>query len=382
MAEIAAVTGKRENSYAHSLFWALPYLVFATPGILSLLKYSFSLKTVMLWACLIGFFALYIWSWLAFKLCPRNLDKRLVLTILVMLGFDSALVLITNNGAFSYYLLYVCSIIMLLVPKTRLLLFLGLVCSDFALMIFIVPFTEFYWVLIVMALGSLVTFLSRNAIEISNQQRIALVDIEARSTAQERNRVSAQLHDILGQTLTAINLNSQLIAKQLERAQLEQAKVTADTLTKLSREALADVRGVVKQNYTLDLDEEITKAKDLLETIGIDFQISGLEFFPPEFKDIAAWLVREGTANIVHHAKANQAWLVANETGMALINDGGAIANSSRKSGNGLLGLKLRANEGIEISWQVLDRENWQKWQKTEKMPKHGPGFILMLELK
>lgn len=366
----------------NSLFWALPYLIFTLPCFIAFSKLTLNLHTVAIWFCLIIFIFLYIVSWLLFPVAPRYIDKRLVLLIFTMALVLIALAELSKIGDLAYFVTYICSVIIFLSPNTIIPALITIPVCENLFIIYKYPFSESYFSLLLLLLMMVVGGLSRKSVELANQRAIEAINLQENSATKERARVSAQLHDVLGQTLTAINLNTQLINKQLERNQLTQAKATINTITELSREALHDIRRVVQENYSLNFEQEIVQAQRLLKISGIQLKFINITDLPENIKHIAAWLVREGTANVIHHAQASNVFLVANQHGIALINDGPALNTHSTYSGNGLIGLQMRAPQDVTISWQTLNESMWKKWMKTNPIPKKGTGFIIMLELK
>src|SRR5437868_6558758 len=91
------------------------------------------------------------------------------------------------------------------------------------------------------------------AINIHNSQRrlanaklrLAHDEIERLAKAAERERIARDLHDLLGHTLTVIIVKSELASKLAER-NVESARKEIRDVERISREALAQVRAVVR----------------------------------------------------------------------------------------------------------------------------------------
>ena len=118
------------------------------------------------------------------------------------------------------------------------------------------------------AVGGTIAF--QKELEIKNKK------IEQLTQKAERERIGSDLHDILGQTLTAIALKTQLSARLLDMPdQRERTRGELLQAAALAHQALADVRAVVRDARRLRPDEEILAARELLCAAGITPVIRG-----------------------------------------------------------------------------------------------------------
>lgn len=372
----------KSGTFPHALLWALPYLLFMAPFVYSLAQQPFGWRTGALWIALIAFIGFYVASWIIFQVCARHLDTQLTVFIVVMLGLIFLLAVLSGVGESCYFLIYVCSVIIFLVPEKRIPTFIGVVLLEGIIIIYLFPSSTLIWAMIVVPAAVFISFLSRRSMQISIDQKLALAEIEYRSAEAERSRVSAQLHDTLGQTLTAINLYAQLTVKEIEHGHNQQASLSAENVLKLAQEGLTQVRRVVKENYTLCFKTEVENSLALLHTVNIELSTHDLDELPTDLENFSAWMLREGTSNIIHHSTARHAYLVANKRGIALINDGGEITGRRPHSGNGIKGLLARCDESMRLTCGKLNTELWHLWMGSVPPPKHGPGFIMQLTFK
>src|SRR5699024_823777 len=84
----------------------------------------------------------------------------------------------------------------------------------------------------------------------------------------ERETVARDVHDLLGHSLTVINLKSEVAARTME-SDPEGARQEVLEIARLSRTALADVRSTVTRLRQPDFAGEIDAAGTALATAGI-----------------------------------------------------------------------------------------------------------------
>jgi two-component system, NarL family, sensor histidine kinase DesK len=127
------------------------------------------------------------------------------------------------------------------------------------IVLFVMPFTE------VIALRQW-----RIALELDQARR----DAAELGATRERLRFAEDLHDILGHALEVVSLKSELAGRLVgvdpSRAHAEMVEVQ-----RLARGALRDVRQVARGRRPTDLDTELTGARTLLASAGIDCVVDG-----------------------------------------------------------------------------------------------------------
>ena len=159
----------------------------------------------------------------------------------------------------------------------------------------------------------------------------------------ERERIGRDLHDLLGHTLSLVALKSELAGKLVDRDAVA-ARREIDEVTRVAREALAQVRRAVTGIRAAGLAAELAAARLLLESGGVGFRYALAEIaLPAELETALALSVREAITNIQRHAQARQAEVaVAIEDGhvrLRIVDDG---RGSAIVPGNGLKGMRER----------------------------------------
>ena len=170
----------------------------------------------------------------------------------------------------------------------------------------------------------------------ATQQQMALLAAE-----RERGRVARDIHDILGHSLTVVTVKAELAGRLVDvdpaRAKAEIAEVET-----LARGALADVRATVAGFRGVNVSTELAAARSALAAAGIEAELpSSTDSVPPDVRELAGWVVREGVTNVVRHAQAQRCRvrLAAREFEIA---DDGVGPTSAAGSSTGLAGLRER----------------------------------------
>ncbi|MBL1076839.1 histidine kinase [Nocardia sp. 2] len=140
--------------------------------------------------------------------------------------------------------------------------------------------------------------------------------------AEERLRFARDLHDIVGRGFSAIAVKSELAAALSRSGEAERAAAEMDEVKTLAVESMGQMRTLVRGYRGIDLRTEVAGARSLLSAVGCGLVVEGdPAAVPARFHEVAAWVVREGTTNIVEHSAATSATLAFGASGMSLRND-------------------------------------------------------------
>ncbi|MBL4853185.1 hypothetical protein JYT93_00560 [bacterium AH-315-J19] len=185
-------------------------------------------------------------------------------------------------------------------------------------------------------------------------ERTSVLD-KQRAALEERERIAADLHDLLGHTLTMVALKSEVADKFLD-TDIERARLEIREIRNEARAALSDVRQAVSGMSATTIKAEVERAKQALQAAGIDFKITGkLPDVNTHQDKVLGLAIREAVTNIVRHSKAQNAVLtfVQGENGLDIsIKDDGIGGNFT--PGAGLTGLRRRIESlGGHVEIQV-----------------------------
>jgi two-component system, NarL family, sensor histidine kinase DesK len=209
---------------------------------------------------------------------------------------------------------------------------------------------EAVWWALGLVMSASVVYGAAQMVQVAGELQAARTELAELAIAQERLRISRDLHDLVGQHLSAVSLRGDLALRLLARDP-RAAEAEIAHLTATAREALHDVLTVTSESGGADLRTEADGARALLAAAGIE---AGVELDPaglvPPTQTVFAWALREGVTNVLRHSAATECSIAltrAPDGGVRLeiVNDGvrEPPADGAPRSGNGLVGLAERA---------------------------------------
>ncbi|MEV4150722.1 histidine kinase [Amycolatopsis sp. NPDC049691] len=144
--------------------------------------------------------------------------------------------------------------------------------------------------------------------------------------AEERLRFARDLHDLLGMSLSAIALKSELTARVLPLDRDRAAEELNEVLG-LTRQALSDVRSVASGYRELSLDSESRTAKSVLAAADVRVRMEMLgDELPTPVRTVLAVVLREGVTNVLRHSKVESCEIAMRRTDggicLDIVNDG------------------------------------------------------------
>ena len=208
-------------------------------------------------------------------------------------------------------------------------------CAGVALEAWLIDLRPQTWLLsllYIVVLGSTQVWAARQAFSTTRQ-----------ATLSERERISRDLHDVMGHTLSVISLKAELAARLVEKDPAR-AKHEIAEVARISREALAEARDTIRGYRESSLQQEIVKARNALETAGVavECDISNVAT-TPEQENVLSLALREAVTNVVRHAQARTCRVLLHQTSAEYrleIQDDGL--GNDQTEGSGLKGMRER----------------------------------------
>lgn len=199
-------------------------------------------------------------------------------------------------------------------------------------------------------------FKKNNALKQSQQETKHLAKIA------ERERISRDLHDLLGHSLSVITLKSELAGKMIDKGvSPEKIKTEIKAVEELSRKTLAQVRDAVKGYNIATIQGELLQVRVATKAAKIELIANiELELLSTDIESELALIIREAITNVIRHAETEKVWIdlkqVANHLTLT-ISDQGQI--TAIKEQSGMQNMRTRINQlGGEMN--VLSAPNTQ----------------------
>jgi two-component system, NarL family, sensor histidine kinase DesK len=179
----------------------------------------------------------------------------------------------------------------------------------------------------VVALGNLLAHSAERRNVLMYRLKVTRAELARAAVAEERLRISRDLHDLLGHSLSLITLKAELAGRVIKTDPERAAREIAELET-VARRSLSEVRQAVTSYRQPSLAAELVSSRRMLASAGTECQIRapGAYSLPPAVDALLAWMVREGATNIVRHAAAKHAEIVielTDTTASACLSDDG-----------------------------------------------------------
>ncbi|MGI5190878.1 sensor histidine kinase [Promicromonospora sp. CA-289599] len=291
-----------------------------------------------------GLAALFAWSFVrhwAGRSPARRTPAVLVAAELVCV----ALITLAAGQAGLVGLVLVCATVMMFASTRSGVVVVGAVVLALLALPRVVPGWQPEDGLVLTALlASLAIFSFRRATERNRTLHRTQQEVAVLAAAQERDRISRDMHDILGHSLTVVSVKAEL-ATRLLRADTERAGDEVAEIQALVRSTLADMRGMVSAERQVTLAGELAAARSAFDAAGIEADLPGaVDEVAEDHREVFAWALREGTTNVLRHAAARRV-TVTLAPGTLLVDDDGRGPGREGQTtgGNGLAGLTERA---------------------------------------
>jgi len=206
------------------------------------------------------------------------------------------------------------------------------------------------YTLVTAAAGAVGPFMALRLLDVVRDLARTRAELALTAADEERRRLSRDLHDTLGQGLSAVALKGDL-ALALLATDVPSVREELASLTGAAQRLRRELPDVVTAGGAASYAEEAGRAERLLREAGIDVRRSGEPGPLPGAVDAAlGWVVREAATNVLRHSDARH-WTLDAGRGDAAVwieatNDRSRPA--AGHSGTGLTGMaeRLRAVGG------------------------------------
>lgn len=274
-----------------------------------------------------------------------NRGQPLLWQVLAIYGIGMALS--PFNAGWSVYTIYSMSFASRL--KSRRMAIRLMIALEILLLVVGLAFYRHVWPIWASGVlfGGITGFASlmQADVERKNQELVvAHEEVRALATTAERERISRDLHDLLGHTLTLVAVKAELAARLVSR-DAEAAEREMQAVAAAAREALSEVRTAVVGMKGASLAFEIDKARQALAAAGVEAEITALTTDGhPAQEAVLAMALREGVTNVIRHAGAQHCQIKLQPSAKALtltIADDGQ-GGGKLAEGSGLKGMRAR----------------------------------------
>ena len=193
--------------------------------------------------------------------------------------------------------------------------------------------------------------------------------------------MSADLHDIVIQTLYAAGMSLNRLSRELDPAQAEDANQIMDRIDEAIRGLRTAIRGSKRtldaRTFVADLTQVVEGAAPMLGFVPRLVMEGLTDLIPTEARPEILAVVQEALTNVAKHAKATQATVSLTVAGvevrLAITDNGIGVVGVGRRSGlanlaarAGALGGSLTVHDN-EPQGTILD------WQVPSALARGGP---------
>lgn len=192
--------------------------------------------------------------------------------------------------------------------------------------------------LIGIATVSRTTLRDKNLALIAAQEEVRIL-----TRAAERERITRDLHDLIGRTLTLIVVKADL-AERLLIGDVDAARGEIKEIATAARESLVDVRQALRGMVSFSLAREVCDARDVLLAADIVCLLEGdADGVHSAEGAVLAMALREAVTNVVRHAGATRCRIgIGRQSEHVLLTVEDDGCGGTFREGAGLFGMRTR----------------------------------------
>lgn len=309
-------------------------------------------------AGVVGLAALFAWSFLQHWAGRAPTLRATALLVAAELACVTLVTLSSGQPGLAGLVLVSATVMMFASARSGFIVTAGLVLALLALPRVVPGWQPEDGLALTALLASLAMFGFRRATERNRALHKTQEEVAALAAAQERDRISRDMHDVLGHSLTVVSVKAELATRLLRTGTEDNGTSVPTTATSragdevaeiqaLVRSTLADMRGMVTDERQVTLAGELAAARSAFDAAGIDADLPGtVDEVAGGHREVFAWALREGTTNVLRHAAARRVAVTLARGTLLIDDDGrgpGPQGQVTRAEGNGLPGLAERA---------------------------------------
>jgi two-component system, NarL family, sensor histidine kinase DesK len=183
----------------------------------------------------------------------------------------------------------------------------------------------------------------RRLMHVNAELRQARREVERLAREAERGRIAQDLHDVVGQTLSLVVLKSQIASRvATQGSEALTAELTA--IERISRDALAQMRAVVRGYRTEGVMAECANARAALVEAGVECSLGRPGALPANADATLALVLREAVTNVLRHSGARRCDIrfASSDEGFTLTVEDDGRGQAGAAEGNGVKGMRER----------------------------------------
>ncbi|WP_299941862.1 sensor histidine kinase [uncultured Microbulbifer sp.] len=281
-----------------------------------------------------GFFTFLVLYFRAFSVQENELPFYIAAIFLIGIGLSEI-----TFGA-NVFFVYAAAFSGEFYHKRKAFLSLLLVLAFTALYAVIADKSSYFWIPAIFMSITLGLLNIHHSEVLKKNKALKQSQQEAKQLAKiaERERISRDLHDLLGHSLSVITLKSELSSKMIDKGiSLEKIKTEIKSVEELSRKTLAQVRDAVKGYNVATINGELLQIKVATQAAKIELIVNiEVESLPIKFESELALIIREAITNVIRHAETEKVWIDLKQVATHLtltISDQGQIITKNEQSG-------------------------------------------------
>src|SRR5262245_5101604 len=128
--------------------------------------------------------------------------------------------------------------------------------------------------MIIFVAGSASLYGAARLVWLAKELRATRTQLADFAIERERLRISRDLHDLLGHSLSAVALKGDLAQRLLERQEMSRAEAEIQSLVSVARSASRDLREITHRQPTVSLASELDRCTDILAAVGVETRIT------------------------------------------------------------------------------------------------------------